>query len=101
MGTALSLAWRVLLAALDAPTILLKIGTIERADALLWGCAAALALRLGWRPKVWMLIIGIAVIAVSPFVFNRETNAIATIASAIVGIGSGAVVVGLDYAAPT
>ena len=95
-----SLAWRVLLAALDAPNTLLAVGSLERADALLYGCAAAIALRLGWRPASWVLWLGIAGIGVSTVLFNRETTLILVVSSAVVGLAAAGVVVGMDYTAP-
>jgi peptidoglycan/LPS O-acetylase OafA/YrhL len=95
-----ALVWRLVLALLHAPYVLLSVGSIERADALLYGCAAAMALRLGWRPKSWMLWAGMVAIACSPLVFNRETYPILVLGSAVVGLSTAAVVVGMDYVAP-
>ena len=58
-----ALAWRAALAAIQAPEDLLAIGSLERADALLYGCAAAIAVRLGWRPRAWMVWPGLALVA--------------------------------------
>jgi peptidoglycan/LPS O-acetylase OafA/YrhL len=95
-----SLFWRIALAAMHAPLALLSVGSLERADALLYGCAAAIALRLGWRPSTWMLWLGLAVVAASPFLFRTESYAVLVLGSAVIGIASAAVVVGMDYAAP-
>lgn len=95
-----SLAWRAALAGMGASYLLLSIGSVERADALLYGCATAIALRLGWRPRAWMLWSGIAAIAVSPILFDHESYPILVIGGAVVAIAAAAVVVGMDYVAP-
>jgi peptidoglycan/LPS O-acetylase OafA/YrhL len=95
-----ALLWRAVLAAAHAPISLLQIGSFERADALLYGCAAAIALRLGWRPRAWMVWAGLAVVALPTFAFNEDTYTTAVFESAAIAIGAAAVVVGLDYAAP-
>jgi peptidoglycan/LPS O-acetylase OafA/YrhL len=92
--------WRSGLAVLHAPHALLGIGSVERADALLYGCAAAIALRLGWRPRQWIVWAGIGLVAVMPLVLNQETYAVLVIGNAALGIAAAALVVGLDYAAP-
>jgi peptidoglycan/LPS O-acetylase OafA/YrhL len=95
-----SLAWRAALAGMGARYLLLGVGSVERADALLYGCASAIALRLGWRPRAWMLWIGIAAVAVSPIVFNHESYPTLVIGSAVVAIAAAAVVAGMDFVAP-
>ncbi len=95
-----SVLWRGLLALLHADYALLGIGSLERADALLYGCAAAIALRLGWRPAAWMLWAGIGVVASLPFVFTHESYAVLVVGNAVLAVAAAAVVVGLDYAAP-
>jgi peptidoglycan/LPS O-acetylase OafA/YrhL len=95
-----SLIWRGVLALLDAGYLLIGIGSLERADSLLYGCAAAIALRIGWRPKPWMLWVGLAVIGVSPLLFNHESYPILVVGSAVVALATAALVAGLDYAAP-
>lgn len=95
-----SLVWRVVLAWLHAPYSLLGVGSLERADALLYGCAAAMALRLGWRPSAWMLWLGIATVGASTVLFNHESYFVLVTSSAVVGLAAAAVVVGMDYAAP-
>ncbi|MEA2219359.1 MAG: hypothetical protein QOJ35_1985 [Solirubrobacteraceae bacterium] len=89
-----ALAWRAVLAALHATT-LVEIGSFERADALLYGCAAAIAVRRGWRPRAWMTWAGIAAVASVAYVAYSPV-----VGSGVLAIGGAAVVVGLDYAAP-
>jgi len=95
-----SLGWRAVLAWLGAPVSLLSMGSFERADALLYGCAVAIALRMGWRPKAWLFWLGVVGIGAAPILFRQETYAILVPGSAVVGIASAAAVVGMDYAAP-
>ena len=95
-----SLIWRTALALLHAPIELLALGTFERADALLYGCAAAIALQLGWRPGIWILALGAAGIGISPVLFRHEDYPTLVVSSAFVGMASAALVVGMDYAAP-
>jgi peptidoglycan/LPS O-acetylase OafA/YrhL len=89
-----ALAWRATLAALHAQT-LIDIGSFERADALLYGCAAAIAVRLGWRPRGWMVWAGLAAVASASYVAYGRV-----VVSGVIAIGAAAVVVGLDYASP-
>jgi peptidoglycan/LPS O-acetylase OafA/YrhL len=95
-----SLAWRAGLSLLHARLDLLAIGSFERADALLYGCAAAIALRLGWRPRRWMVWLGVAVVAAVPVVFADENYVALVVGQAVVALAGAAVVAGLDYAAP-
>jgi peptidoglycan/LPS O-acetylase OafA/YrhL len=95
-----SLAWRAALAGMGARYWLLSLGSVERADALLYGCATAIALRLGWRPRTWMLWIGIAAVGVSPILLDHESYPTLVIGSAVVAIAAAAVVAGLDCVAP-
>ena len=52
----LVVTWRmIVLAVTDTPPLLLGVGSVEQSDSLLLGCAAAMAVRLGWRPGRWVL----------------------------------------------
>jgi peptidoglycan/LPS O-acetylase OafA/YrhL len=95
-----SLIWRTVLALVNAPLDLLALGTFERADALLYGCAAAIALHLGWRPRAWVLALGAGGIGISPLLFRHEDYPTLIVGSAFIGMASAALVVGMDYAAP-
>lgn len=94
-----ALLWRAVLLALDA-RVLIELGSLERADALLYGCAAAIAVRLGWRPREWMVWAGIAVIGSLTFAFTQPGWGAPVAGSAVLAIAAAAIVVGLDYAAP-
>jgi peptidoglycan/LPS O-acetylase OafA/YrhL len=96
-----ALLWRTVLALIGAPTLLLGMGSLERADALLYGCAAAIAIRLGWRPQAWMVPAAIAAILVLPLVFTRETYAFLILGNAAIAVAGAMLVVGLDYRAPS
>jgi len=91
--------WRAVLALASARYSLLAIGSLERADALLYGCAAAIAVRLGWRPRPWMVWAGLGVLACMPVVFNHDSYLALVIGNAALAVAATAVVVGLDYAA--
>jgi peptidoglycan/LPS O-acetylase OafA/YrhL len=93
--------WRATLAVMHAPYSLLGIGSVERADAILFGCAAAIAVRLGWRPQSWMLWAGIGVVGIMPVAFAHENYAALVAGNAILAIAAAAVVVGLDYTPTT
>lgn len=90
--------WRGVLAVLQAPLDMLSIGSLERADALLYGCAAAIALRLGWRPRAWMMWAGIAGIALAAVVFTGHPYVASIFSNAATAVGCAAIVVCLDYA---
>lgn len=95
-----ALVWRAALAAMHAPVDLLALGSLERSDALLYGCAAAIAVRLGWRPRAWMMWAGIGLVAVVTVAFGGEANYPAVvIGTATLSVGAAAVIVCLDYAA--
>ena len=92
-----ALAWRLVLThVLHGPWLLTYHGTIERADALLVGCAAALAVRAGWRPPALLAWCGagglVAVLAVD----DRAVEA--TLTPTVTGLATVALLVGLDRA---
>jgi peptidoglycan/LPS O-acetylase OafA/YrhL len=91
-----ALGWRAILAAESIRLSLLETGSFERADALLYGCAAAIAVRIGWRPSKWMLAVAIVgVIAVTDV---SETYSTAVFGHALLAIAAAVTVVALDYA---
>ena len=94
-----ALVWRTALATIHAPEDMLALGSLERADALLYGCAAAIAVRLGWRPRAWMVWPGLAFVAFAVVAFGGTAGYPAlVIGTAILAVGAAAVVVCLDYA---
>lgn len=90
----IALLWRTVLAVATVRLPLLEIGTFERSDALLYGCAAALAVRLGWRPPRWTLAGGSVVVLI--VMFSPDTYVSAVTSQALLAVGAAAVVVGLD-----
>jgi peptidoglycan/LPS O-acetylase OafA/YrhL len=91
----LALLWRAVLAAASVRLPLLEIGSFERSDALLYGCAAALSRRVGWRPARWMLPAGAALVVLIP-ILSKDNYPSAVIAQALLAVGAAAVVAGLD-----
>jgi peptidoglycan/LPS O-acetylase OafA/YrhL len=92
--------WRTALALLHVRFNLIAIGSLERADALLYGCAAAIALRLGWRPRGWVVWAGTTVVAVSPIVFAHENYFSLVVGEGVLAVAAAGAVVGLEYNAP-
>lgn len=92
----LALAWRAGLAAAGASPLWLEIGSFERADALLYGCAAAMAVRLGWRPPRWMIAVAAAAIAAHVAI---PGGSLAVMTSGTLGLAGGVLVAGLDTTA--
>ena len=104
-----ALAWRSLLAVLGAPLDLLALGSFERADAILYGCAAALALHIGWRPQPWVFWAGVVIVVGVPLGTSTWTGdalsftgayGLPVVATGLFAAGAALVVVGLDHAAP-
>ena len=95
-----TLGYRGVLALLGVRYELLALGSFERADALLYGCAAAMAVRLGWRPRRWVLWVGLASIVVLPTVYTRETYGVLVVGDAVLALTAAMLVVGVDTCAP-
>lgn len=93
-----ALLWRTTLAGLHVRHSLLSIGSLERADSLLYGCAAAIAVRLGWRPSRGLAWGGLAAVACVPVVFSHDNYITEVISPAALALAATAAVVGLDYA---
>jgi peptidoglycan/LPS O-acetylase OafA/YrhL len=79
----------------DVSDLLLYHGTLERADALLYGCAAAAAVRTGWRPPAWLP--WPCLLALAGVVLLHGTVAV-TAGLALLGVAAAGLVVGLDHA---
>ncbi len=92
--------WRTGLAMIHAPEMLVSVGSLERADAMLYGCAAAIALRLGWRPSPWMTWAGFALVTLVALTSDGSGYLASIAGDTAVAIGAAAIVVGLDYAGP-
>ena len=95
VGCALAVAWRLVLTLTLDPALLLYHGSLERADAVLYGCAAAAAVARGWRPPVWVLPLSLVVLAGAVVVtdggpFGR------VVVQALLGVAAAGLAVGLD-----
>jgi peptidoglycan/LPS O-acetylase OafA/YrhL len=97
---AFAFLWRGGLAVLHVRPSLLAIGSLERSDALLYGCAAAMAVHLGWRPGRLVFWAGVAGVIANPVVFHDDTYTALVLGNALLGLAVAATVVGLDYSAP-
>ena len=92
-----ALVWRIVLThVLHGPWLLTYHGTLERADALLPGCAAALAVRAGWRPPRRLAGCGAAGLLAVLAVDDRAVEA--TLTPAFTALAATALVLGLDSA---
>jgi peptidoglycan/LPS O-acetylase OafA/YrhL len=91
-----ALAWRTVLASVGASSLWLEVGSLERADALLYGCAAAMAVRLGWQLPRWTTALAAAVIAAHLAV---PGGSLAVMTSATLGVAGAVLVSGLDTTA--
>ncbi|MFL6134525.1 MAG: acyltransferase family protein [Nocardioidaceae bacterium] len=92
-----ALAWRCFLVlGTTAPDLLMYHGSLERADALLYGCAAALAVRTGWRPGRWLGWCGAVILCVVVLLTDHGPFGM-TLVQAAIGVASAALAVSLDH----
>jgi peptidoglycan/LPS O-acetylase OafA/YrhL len=97
LACGVALAWRCFLVlATSAPDLLMYHGSLERADALLYGCVAALAVRTGWRPGRWMGWCGAVILCVTVVLTDRGPFGM-TLVQAAIGVASAALAVSLDH----
>lgn len=94
VGCIASAGWRMVLAGLDPPPHFVNADTLSRADGLLYGCAAALAVRIGWRPSARPLWAGL-VMAAAAFPLHLPGY----LSYSVLAVGSALVVVGLEAGA--
>ncbi len=93
---AVTLLWRTfLVVGTDVTELLVYHGSLERADALLYGCAAAMAVRAGWQPQAWLAYAGAVGIGVVIVVSDQGALGM-TLVQALTGVASAALVVALD-----
>lgn len=93
------LAWRLLLTLVGAPSRLLYIGSLERADTLLYGCAAAIATHMGWRPPRYFAWLGFVMVAVFLVVSRQPgTQPWAWLIALLLNIGAAMILPTLDHA---
>jgi peptidoglycan/LPS O-acetylase OafA/YrhL len=89
------LLWRVFILSIGAPPRLAYVGSFERADTLLFGCAAAIATRQGWRPKPALFFVGLALV-----VFHLTMpEQLSLLRASLLGIGTALMLATLDYSA--
>ncbi|MBO9685675.1 acyltransferase family protein [Roseateles chitosanitabidus] len=89
----LDIVWRGLLVDRPGSALMLYVGTIERIDAILYGCLAAMALRRGWRAPRWLGAAGLAMLIWLLFLADGYQP---QYSSALYGIAGTALVAGLD-----
>jgi peptidoglycan/LPS O-acetylase OafA/YrhL len=95
IACAVVLMWRCVLVLLHGPELLIYHGSIERLDALLYGCAGAVGMRAGWRPSRWLSWFAIAALVTAVIVGDRGVLGM-TLVQAMVGLSSAVLVIGLD-----
>jgi peptidoglycan/LPS O-acetylase OafA/YrhL len=94
-----ALAWRAVLLTFDdwsGQWLAINHGTLARADALLYGCAAALAVRCGWRPRAWMAWASAALVGALT-VADLPDDVGATAGQALLAVAGAVLVVCLDH----
>lgn len=98
-----ALAWRGVVLTLDGwdgRWFLVNHGTLARADALLYGCAVALAVRVGWRPRAWMAAAAPAVV-VALVVLDVPDVVEATAGQLVLSVACAVLLACLDYTSPS
>ena len=98
VACAAALVWRCVLVLVHGPELLIYHGSLERMDALLYGCAAALGVRAGWRPGRWWGWGAVAALVAAVLVSDQGVVGM-TVVQAAVGLSSAALVVSLDHRA--
>jgi peptidoglycan/LPS O-acetylase OafA/YrhL len=97
---AATLAYRVVLTATLHPSALFFYSdSLSRADSLLYGCAASIAVRVGWRPPWWQLVPAVVVFA--GFVHAEPLLIGGLLGSAVSGAACAMLVVGIDRSTET
>jgi peptidoglycan/LPS O-acetylase OafA/YrhL len=94
----LALAWRtLLLVAVHPSDSFFYWDSISRADSLLYGCAAGIAVRIGWRPRLGHCIVSVA--GVGLLLNATPVVSVGVLASTLTGLAGAGLVVGLDVGA--
>ena len=95
VGCVLAVSWRLALVVTVDPALLLYHGSLERADALLYGCAAAAAVRLGWRAPAWVL--PASLLALACVVVVSDSGPVGRVlVQMVLGVAAAGLAVGLD-----
>jgi len=100
-----ALAWRAVLLTFDGWSgqwFGINHETFARADSLLYGCAAAMAVRCGWRPRAWMAWASVAAIAALiaidlPIAVDLPDDVGATAGQALLAMACAVLVVTVDH----
>jgi peptidoglycan/LPS O-acetylase OafA/YrhL len=87
------LLWRVFLSTLLTNPRMLYVGSIERADALLYGCCGAMLVKLGWRPPRILFYVGATLV----LIVILRVFPLSIVNSAILAIATTLVLVTLDH----
>lgn len=85
--------WRLFLNFLNVDKILFYVGTIERLDAIMYGCLVMFLLHYGWKPKLLHLVIGIFLVVTYAFHNIPFPN---VLNSTAMGIGGALIVSAID-----
>ena len=59
-----------------------------------YGCTGAIALRLAWRPRPWLVWVGIAGVATLPFAFHHEDYPGLVVGDAVLAVAAAGLVAG-------
>ena len=91
----LVLCWRAVLLGLfgDRAELLLYVGSIEKLDSLLYGCAASVAVRRGWRPGGGWMFVGAAAVAIC---VGWQAPLSRVFSPALIGAGGALLIAALD-----
>jgi peptidoglycan/LPS O-acetylase OafA/YrhL len=94
----LALAWRTLLqGTVHPPDSFFYWDSVSRADSLLYGCAAGIAVRMGWRPGAGHFVAAVA--GVGLLLNATPIVSVGVLASTLTGLAGAGLVVGLDLGA--
>lgn len=80
------LTWRLFLVHIEAPARMLYVGSLERADSILYGSITAMAVALGYRPKRWFM--PVCIMAVLYHLCAPEEYRQPALFSAVLAIGA-------------
>ena len=90
-----ALGYRALVAAtVHASPVFFYFDSLSRADSILYGCAACLAVRQGWRPRRWQLVA--AVILMGGFLDANPLLISGLLGSLVSGMAGAVIVAGVD-----
>ncbi|MBF4991763.1 acyltransferase [Methylophilus sp. QUAN] len=87
------LVWRFFLDQIGINKIVFYLGTIERLDAIMYGCFVMFLLHDGWKPKIGHLLIGILLMALYAF---KQVPLPNVLNSTVIGISGALIVCSID-----